>query len=476
MPLAAEFQTTIQVASEAVAGQLPLSFSDASYGQVAELAETKASQTSAQPQLRQAIDPGTLALTILASLIGGLLLNLMPCVLPVIGLKVLAFAEQAGQKQAHVLMLNFWYSVGLISVFMVLATLAAFLNLGWGEQFTLTWFKVAMTALVFVMALSFLGVWEIPIPGFVGAGKSSKLQTQEGVAGAFFKGVFTTILATPCSGPFLGSAFGYTLSQPPIVTYVIFGSVGLGMASPYLLIGVFPSLIRFLPRPGAWMETFKQLLAFLLLATVVYLFSTLNATYFIPTLTLLVGLWFACWWIGRIPITAEANQKVRHWAGAAASAALVGIFAFKLLVPSDSDLPWKPYSPQTLAQLRAEGKTVLIDFTADWCPNCKWNLRTAINTQRVGKLVDQNNVVPLIADWTDRSPDIKEKLAELESNSIPLLAIYPAGQSDDEVIVLRDLLTESQVIEALKQAGPSQPAASATSTAMTRPAVERLPD
>ena len=254
--------------------------------------------------------------------LGGVILNLMPCVLPVISLKILAFLEQAGESRGRVFALNVWYSLGLLSVFAVLAVLAATAGLAWGEQFTLPWFKVAMTGLVFTMALSFLGVWEIPIPGFVGAGGANRLQAEEGPSGAFFKGVFTTILATPCSGPFLGPVFGYLLKQPPQMAYWIFGAVGLGMASPYLVIGAVPELLRFLPKPGRWMETVQQLMGFLLLATVVYLFSTLSAAYFISTLTLLVGLWFACWWIGRTPLSAPAAgawrlgwaaPRWRHW-------------------------------------------------------------------------------------------------------------------------------------------------------------------
>ena len=166
--------------------------------------------------------------------VGGLLLNLMPCVLPVLGLKILAFVQQAGESRGRVFMLNVWYSIGLLSVFMVLAALAAGVGLaagerlGWGEQFTDISFKITMTALVFVMALSFLGVWEIPIPGFVGTGRAGELQNKEGPTGAFCKGVFTTILATPCSGPFLGPVFGYVLKQPPYMAYCIFGAVGLG--------------------------------------------------------------------------------------------------------------------------------------------------------------------------------------------------------------------------------------------------------
>ena len=182
-----------------------------------------------------------------------------------------------------------------------------------------------MTAMVFVMALSFLGVWEIPIPGFVGAGRVNQLQTQEGPSGAFFKGVFTTILATPCSGPFLGPVFGYLLKQPPYMAYWIFGAVGLGMASPYLAIGAYPKLVGRLPKPGAWMETVQQLMGFLLLATVVYLFNTLTPRYVVPTLAFLVGLWFACWWVGRAQLRATGHWRsdgLDRWRGGGSAGGL----------------------------------------------------------------------------------------------------------------------------------------------------------
>lgn len=416
-------------------------------------AETPTGQASGKP----AADFGLLLAVGLSAFLGGLILNLMPCVLPVISLKLLAFIEQGGQSRGRIFLLNLWYTAGLMSVFLLLGTLSASFNLAWGEQFTLTWFKVTMTALVFVMALSFLGVWEIPIPGFVGGGSAGKLQAKEGALGAFAKGVLTTILATPCTGPFLGPVFGFTLEQPPYMSYLIFGTVGLGMASPYLLIGAVPELIRFLPRPGAWMETLKQVMAFLLLGTVVYLFSTMNERYFIPTLTLLVGLWFACWLVGRTSLTASPAKRRAAWMGGLAAAAATGLLGFVVLLESPR-LPWQPFSPEALAAARAEGKTVMVDFTADWCPNCKWNLVWAIDTKRVHKLVEEYGVVPMIADWTDHSPMIKDFLATvLKRQSIPVLAIWPAGGG--EVIVLDGTLLESQVLEALRRAGPSNSAA-----------------
>lgn len=466
-PKAASFVGTVRVGDKTVEGEQSLAFTSASYDEANEAAIRYAAVPKTGGATKP-LDTRELLTAIGFGLIGGLLLNLMPCVLPVIGLKILSFVEQGGQSRAHVFMLNLWYSLGLLAVFAILATLAAFVNLGWGEQFTHLWFKVAMTVLVFSMALSFLGTWEIPIPGFVGAGKSNELQQREGMSGAFFKGMFTTVLATPCSGPFLGPVFGYTLAQPPVVTYVVFLSVGLGMASPYLVIGAFPGLMRFLPKPGMWMETFKQLMAFFLLGTVVYLFTTISDEYFIAVLALLVGVWFACWWIGRTPITAETSKKAMNWAGAVGLAVLIGFGSFEYLGPREELIPWEPYSPTALREATNSGKTVMVDFTADWCPTCKLNLARAIDTHPVNEVVQKHNVVPLIADWSDRSDTIKQALNELNSNSIPVLAIYPAGKPD-QVIVLRDLLSQDDVLEALQQAGPSLEGAGETTTAMGEP-------
>ena len=395
------------------------------------------------------------------ALLGGLILNLMPCVLPVIGLKVLSFAKQGGQSRGQIFFLNLSYAGGILVVFIILATLASLVqlglgdeSLGWGELNTHTWFKVAMASLVFAMALSFLGTWEIPIPGFASSGKATELSAREGLMGAFMMGVFTTILATPCSGPFLGPVFGYLISQPVRITYTVFASVGIGMALPYLLIGIFPSLVSWLPKPGAWMDTFKQLLGFVLLATVVWLCSAIPHAYYIATLTLLFAIWFACWWIGRTPITASSAAKKKAWIGGILVATLIGIGAFRVLTPGDSVLAWQPYSNAALADARAQGKTVMIDFTAQWCLTCKTNLKLAINRDEVKQHVEENGIVPLLADWTDRNPAIKQALREHNSQSIPLLVIYPADTSR-QPIVLPDLLTKKKVLDALIEAGPS---------------------
>jgi thiol:disulfide interchange protein len=196
-------------------------------------------------------------------------------------------------------------------------------------------------------------------------------------------------------------------------------------------------------------------MAFLLLATVVYLFNTLSPRFFVPTLSLLVGLWFACWWIGRTPLTASAGRPAAAQIGGTATVALVGLFAFTVLL-AESKIPWQTFSPEALRQARAEGKTVMVDFTANWCPNCKTNSKFAIETEAVAGLVKANGVVPLLADWTDQSSVIKKALNDLGCNSIPQLVIWPGQPGEQKPNVLSDLLTERQVLDGLKAAGPSK--------------------
>jgi thiol:disulfide interchange protein len=359
-------------------------------------------------------------------------------------------------------MLNIWYSLGTLMVFMVLATLASSFSLGlgsknlnWGEQFTYTSFNLVMVGIVFVMALSFLGVWEIPIPGFVGTGKANELAAREGSIGAFSKGVLATVLATPCSGPALGPVFGFTLNQPPSITYLLFTCIALGMSAPYLLIGAFPTLIRFLPKPGAWMDTFKQLMGFVLLGTIVFLLSFTDRDYVVPAFAMMVGLWAACWWIGRTPLTESLSRKMMAWAQGALVAGIVAFLSFTYLVPQESVIPWQPFSQGELARLRAAGKTVLVDFTADWCFNCKLNLKFVIETDEIRSVLADKKIVPLLADFTEGSEEITTTLESLKSRSIPVLAIFPADRPN-EPIVLRDLITRQQLLDAIEQAEPSK--------------------
>jgi len=421
----------------------------------------------------------SLAMVMSLGFLGGLILNLMPCVLPVIGLKILSFVQQAGQSRRQALVLNIWYSLGLLSVFLVLASLAVFVSLGWGQLFSFVGFNVALAAVVFTMSLSLLGVWEIPIPGFFGSGKANDLSQREGIVGAFSKGVLTTILATPCSGPFLATALAWAVGQPPLKTYAVFLSVGIGMASPYLLIGALPGLIRFLPKAGPWMDTFKQVMGFVLLGTVAYLLTLIPWVFVVPTVAFLFGVWAACWWIGRTTVTTSFSHKARAWLSAAAFAGVVGFVTFgwlagvmagrfertlqaalgdsenSLASQKEDQLPWRPFSRKTFDELIAAQNTVMVDFTADWCMTCKTLEKLVLNTSRTHSEVRRNGVVTLRADWTHASPEVTEMLELLGSKQVPVIAIFPAG-SANRPIVFRGVYTQEMLLSALDRAGPSK--------------------
>ncbi|MBN1588622.1 MAG: thioredoxin family protein [Pirellulales bacterium] len=429
-------------------------------------------------KVNDSLQDTSLAMIMGLGFLGGLILNLMPCVLPVIGLKILSFVQQAGQSRRRTLALNVWYSLGLLSVFVVLASLAVFRSLGWGQLFSFTGFNVTLIAIVFTMSLSLIGTWEIPIPGFFGSGKANDLSQREGALGAFCKGVLTTILATPCSGPFLASALAWAVGRPLLEAYAVFLSMGIGMASPYLLIGAFPSLIRFLPKPGEWMDTFKQLMGFVLLATVAYLLALLPWTYVVPTVTFLFSLWAACWWIGRVPPTSSSHEKIRAWLSATAFAAVFGFIAFGWLVKTmtsrfertlqaagsttvscvadhqEGELPWRPFTRKAFDELIASRNTVLVDFTADWCMTCKTLEKLVLNTPRMARVVRGNGVVTLRADWTHASPEVTQMLEQLGSKQVPVIAIFPAEDANHPII-LRGGYTQEMLLDALKKAGPS---------------------
>jgi suppressor for copper-sensitivity B len=407
---------------------------------------------------------------IFAGFLGGLILNVMPCVLPVIGLKILSFVQQAGHDRRKAFMLNFWYSAGLVTVFFILASLAVGpQKLGWGELFGRAWFTITLTSVVFVMALSFMGIWEVPLPTFIGGGKAGELASHEGGVGAFFKGALTTFLATPCSAPFLAPALVWATAQPPWLTYAVFISTGLGMASPYLLIGAFPELIRFLPKPGVWMETFKQFMGFVLMGTVVYFLAVLDPVYVVPTVGLLFGLSFMCWWVGRISPVAGTMVVVRNWAF---SGAFVGV-VWILMFPGLNEKIIGRYHFSGLAEVMAERlapavsngpvvnrtdivgpNTVLVDFTAIWCQNCHVYENSVLRTDPVINALKRLRVVPVKADWTNDDPEVSAMLDVLNGKQIPVIAIFSA-KNPNHPKVFRGVYTQKQILDALENAGPS---------------------
>ncbi|TWU16473.1 protein-disulfide reductase DsbD family protein [Allorhodopirellula heiligendammensis] len=397
------------------------------------------------------------------ALLGGFILNFMPCVLPVVGLKVMSFVQQAGSDRRRAFLLNFSYAAGIMAIFVLLAVLMVVFSMAWGEMFTHPEVRIALIVLMFAMALSYFGVWELPAPGMASSKGAQELQQREGYTGAFFKGMFATVLSTPCSGPFLGGIFALIGGKlPPLQSTIVILVVGLGMSVPYVIMGIWPKMMSWLPKPGPWMETFKEFLAFLFLATVAFFFYTFDDADKMWVFAALMGVWFGCWIIGKTPSWQTAQRRLIAWVSGIGVAVAISLLAFTYLGPAAPDqqtkqelLAWEPYDEVRLQELHAEGKTVLVDFSAKWCLSCLVNLGVAIDTQPTADLVEELGVVTMYADWTDRSPEIKAKLDELQSKSIPLLAIYP-GSDPSRPILLRDLVTQQNVLNALRQAGPSQ--------------------
>jgi thiol:disulfide interchange protein DsbD len=409
---------------------------------------------------------GTLPYYIALAFVGGLILNLMPCVLPVIGLKVMSFVEQAGRSRSHALALNLWYAAGIIAVFLLLGVLAATINLSWGAQFGSTAFNATIAAVVFAMALSLLGVWEVPIPGFVGSGSVQAVAAKEGPLGAFLKGVITTVLATPCTAPIMATATAWAVTQPFATALAVFGSLGVGMASPYVVVGVYPELLSFLPKPGRWMETFKQISGFVLLATVVFILSFMEPAAVVPMVALLMGIGIACWLIARTPMTAELPKRLQTWAFAVAMVMMfVGIsfgwlyrdvmqprFANQPVAQASVGGAWQPFSLERLKEVAVDkGRTVIVDFSADWCFNCKVLEQAVLHTDDVAQAIAKSGAVTMYADYTDYPPEIERTIRALRANGVPVIAVFP-GTSPYQPIVFRGGYTKQGLIEALERA------------------------
>lgn len=432
-------------------------------------------------------DGRTLADYLLLAFAGGLILNVMPCVLPVLAIKVLSFVRQAGESRTHIFLLNVCYAAGVISVFLALATLAVMAGFTWGGLFQLPEFNLVMAGLVFSMGLSLLGVFEIPVPGFVGS--ASGAGRQEGPAGAFLTGIFATLLATPCSGPFLGVTLGWSVRQPPPVTYAVWATMGLGMASPYLVIGLFPGAVKWLPKPGNWMVAFKEVSGLVLMGTVVFIVSSMDLDYTIPVLVILVGLAVAFWMIGNLyGLNSKRSTKRVVRSLAALVAVSTSVFALTTVkegvqeqqrlriegkvadilrergtsgglarspaADDKSRLPWQPFSEALLEELIAKRQTVLIDFTANWCLTCKRNEAFALNTAETRALVDKLGVATLYADFTQESPEVRKWLDKFQSISVPLTVIFPA-EDPSRPIVLRDVYSQLTLLASLERAGRS---------------------
>jgi thiol:disulfide interchange protein/DsbC/DsbD-like thiol-disulfide interchange protein len=404
--------------------------------------------------------------------LGGLVLNLMPCVLPVIALKVLSFVHQSSGSAAQRRKLGLVYGLGVVVSLWVLAGVVIGVQqagqmASWGMQFQQPQFVVLITTVVTLVALNLFGVFEISLGGRL-MDAAGTLAAQQGTGGAFFHGVLAVVLATPCTAPFLAAALGVAFTQPPAVIVLFFTAIALGLAAPYVVLSFVPGLLGLLPKPGPWMNHFKVAMGFPMLGTAVWLL-TLATPHYGDRGVLWVGLFLVCVAVGAW-IWGEFVQRGSKRKGLAAAMALAVVlagYAYGLEValqwrkPSGADSPvqpqrhglidWQPWSPEAVAQARAQGRPVLVDFTADWCLTCKANKTTSIEIEPVRAKLKALNAVALLADYTRANPTIAAELQRFGRAGVPLVVVYPKDPAKPP-IVLPTLLTPSIVLEALDQA------------------------
>jgi thiol:disulfide interchange protein len=390
------------------------------------------------------------------ALIGGLILNVMPCVLPVISLKIFGFVSEAGERPDKALKLALAFSAGILGCFAILAATVTFFRaigaqVGWGFQFQDYRFVLAIACLVFAFALNLFGVFELTVSARA-TGGLAKLAAGGGYGGAFFQGAFATILATPCTAPFLGTASAFAFTQPAWATFLIFFSIGIGMALPYLLLAVQPKWLRYLPKPGEWMVRLKQLLGFLLLATLLWLswivgrLRGVDGMVELGGLLLIIGLLA---WIKGSFWTPMSSLRSRALAAISMVGVLVIAIGSYFFVTAPSELPWQAFSQQSLDNALQSGRPVFVDFTADWCITCKANERFALDTTPVREAFAQHQVVALRADWTHGDPAITQILKEHGRAGVPMYLFYPGGK-DRPPVVLPELISSQTVLDAMK--------------------------
>ena len=411
---------------------------------------------------------GSILMYMVAMLLGGIVLNIMPCVFPVLSIKALSFAKNAGESAHRQRMDGLAYTAGVIASFVALATVLIVLRaggerIGWAFQFQQPWFVALMVYVFFMMALSLSGVFEIGT-GLMGAG--SGLAEKKGYKGSFFTGVLSTTVATPCTAPFMGPALGFALTQSWAVAMLIFVSLGLGLALPILVLSYMPWLTKYMPKPGAWMETFKQFMAFPLYASALFFLWVLGNQVGVMGMALVLAacilLAFAAWMYQRRfsfgPIMRTANYAV--------GVGTITIVIYLMQTPflqsapvaqtasvdddGNSTLNYEVFSTARLNELQAEGKPVFVNMTAAWCITCLANEQTTLGTERVQQALDDNQITYMKGDWTNEDPEITDILERFNRPSVPLYILYP-GDSSKEPVILPQILTPGIVASAFAE-------------------------
>ncbi|MHC4445190.1 MAG: cytochrome c biogenesis protein CcdA [Planctomycetota bacterium] len=419
---------------------------------------------------------------LIMAFIGGFILNLTPCVLPVISIKILSFVQQSKESRLCVFTLGLAFSLGILISFIILGVLIVMLGQQWGGLFQRPEVVIALAGIVTAFALSLFGLFTLFPPKFVGQ-LGEKVQ-QEGHFSSFAMGILATVLGTACTAPFLTMVIAIASQQTPTVGMSIFVAAGVGMAFPYALLAVKPVWLRFIPKPGPWMKTFEHIMAFILFAVVIWLFNTLAtqlgaegvvwALYFL--LFVAVGSWF----YGKVEFGASLRKKILYYSFAGIF--LVGgwLFCFhlmttipqliaaqrKLLLGSESHwldsldwsknkIPWLKYTPQRARKAVEAGRTVFVDYTAEWCKNCKTNEKLIIDTKPVREAMKRLRILPFKADYTLYDPEIRADLEKYGSGGVPLYLVIPANRPGEVIRLDEFIVSPKHVVRQLEKAGPS---------------------
>lgn len=384
--------------------------------------------------------------------LGGLILNLMPCVFPVIAIKILSLIEITKENPKSIIRHGWAYTLGVLISFMVLSALLLTLqalgsHLGWGFQLQSPQFVVSMILLFYFMGLNLYGLFDID-GAFVNVGGS--LANQRNMVGTFFTGVLAVIVATPCTAPFMGTALGLTLTMPAYLSLVIYMALGFGMAFPYLILCYFPPLLRKLPKPGAWMKNLKQFLAFPMFLTSLWLIWVLSfqttADYLITLLGILIFIFFLFWMSKILKLQTKIKSIILIIMGVASIVYLVKSIQSVKVQAAREEL-WKSYSPEIVEEAVKDKKKVFVNFTAAWCLTCQVNKKLVLNRTEVLNYFKQNNVVLFEADWTNQDPVITAELKKLGRNSVPVYLYYDASGTQN---ILPEILTTDIIYKQIK--------------------------
>jgi thiol:disulfide interchange protein DsbD len=407
-----------------------------------------ASWDFAPRSFRPQLEVSTLVPAVLLGLLAGFLLNFMPCVLPVVCLKLSALMAAPSRDcpacpptetlfKEH----NLFFALGVLVYFLLISIVLGYTGLAWGQIFQTPGLVLGLLVLVFALSLSLFGLYTLPMIDLKRSGNTG--QSPRGQA--FFTGFLATLLATPCSGPFLGGVLSWALLQPPYVVSSVFMSIGLGMAAPYILMTYFPGLVRFFPKPGAWTLAMEKAVAFFLLGTCIYLANILPRDLTVPALMVLWLTGLAGWAFGA---SASFGSRLNMLALRAGAVAVLAAGFWLALTPAAPRADWEPFEPVRFQAMLGK-KRLLVDFTAEWCPTCKVLEQTVLTRENLTRLKDRHGLTLVRVDLTESDPAALALLKSLGSRSIPLAAIFEPGERSREPLVIRDLFTAGQLEEAL---------------------------